>query len=301
MSSRRKVAKLKLLAQKEIDRTHRTLEYRPETFDHGARAEVGDAEKALLTAMQGEDFKSLDRELKGYKRAVDHYLPFHKTSIVREYVEAIGIALVLALIIRTFIIQAFKIPSGSMIPTLLVGDHIVVNKFIYGVPVPFREEKIFKFKDPQRGDIIVFKYPRDKTKDFIKRVVAIPGDTVRIEGHRVWINGKQLPLESDGDYEYKSVDKQNIKAQLYSESLGEVSHPILVENTTPGYVQGIPPALLSITVPEDKYFMMGDNRDRSNDSRVWGMVDRSLIKGKAMVIYFSWPAKQLLRFGKLVR
>ncbi|WP_456430753.1 signal peptidase I [Thermosulfuriphilus sp.] len=179
---------------------------------------------------------------------------------LREYAQAILLALILALFIRTFIVQAFKIPSGSMIPTLLVGDHILVNKFIYGVKNPLTRETWISFKKPKRGDVIVFIYPLDRHKDFIKRVIGVGGDVVEIVNKRVYVNGK--PLE---------------------EPYVIHTDPKII----PGEIQprdNMPP----VKVPAGYLFVMGDNRDQSYDSRFWGFVPLKDVKGKAFIIYWSW-------------
>jgi signal peptidase I len=183
-----------------------------------------------------------------------------KKGIVREYFEAILIAIVLALFIRTFIVQAFKIPSGSMKPTLLVGDHILVNKFIYGVKLPFFRITLIPVTDPKRGDIVVFKFPEDPDKDFIKRVIGIPGDVVEIRNKKIYLNHKPME-DSHGTY----VDPHVIPGSARPR-----------DNFGP------------VTVPSDSLFVMGDNRDHSYDSRFWGFVDMSDLKGKAFIIYWSW-------------
>lgn len=179
-------------------------------------------------------------------------------SRLRENIEAILVAVVLALIIRTFIVQAFKIPSGSMMNTLLIGDHILVNKFIYGVKIPFSGITLIPIKDPQRGDIVVFKYPKDPSKDFIKRVVGVGGDTVEIKNKRVYVNGQPV---QDKDY------------AVYSGSYSLDPR----QNNLP-----------RTKVPPNTLFVMGDNRDNSHDSRFWGFVDLKAVKGKAFIIYWSW-------------
>ncbi len=187
---------------------------------------------------------------------------FRKKSVFREYAEAAVIAVLLALFIRTFVVQAFKIPSGSMEPTLLVGDHILVNKFIYGVKLPYLRKTIIPVSDPQREDVVVFIYPVDKSKDFIKRVIGVPGDTIEMTGSRVLINGK--PFQDNHAFYADSRDKsgQNLNS---ASKIGPV------------------------TVPRDHFFVMGDNRDHSYDSRFWGFVPSEAIKGKAFIIYWSWP------------
>lgn len=181
-------------------------------------------------------------------------------STFREYAEAIGMALLLALFIRTFIVQAFKIPSGSMIPTLQIGDHILVNKLSYGIRIPFWEHYIVDFSRPQRGDVVVFIFPEDRTKDFIKRVIGVGGDTVEIHGKKIYINGKQI---DDPHAHFEGDDPQTV---------------------------GLPSRddFGPRTVPENHIFVMGDNRDRSYDSRFWGFVNLDDVRGKAFLIYWSW-------------
>jgi signal peptidase I len=196
-------------------------------------------------------FMSNDKEIK-------------RKSIYREYAEAIVIAVVLALIIRTFVVQAFKIPSGSMIPTLQIGDHILVNKFIY------------RFEKPERGDIIVFKYPKDPSRDFIKRLIGQPGDVLEIRDKRVYINGNPLT-------EPYTIHESN-DVSLYI--------PPNRDNFGP------------LTIPPGYFFVMGDNRDCSLDSRFWGLLDKDLIKGKAFIIYWSWDSEEKWvrwnRFAKML-
>ena len=180
-------------------------------------------------------------------------------SKFREYGEAIVVAVLLALFIRAFVVQAFKIPSGSMIPTLLVGDHILVNKFIYGIRIPFTDKKVFAFKEPKRGDVIVFIYPLDPSKDFIKRVIGVEGDTVLMKGKTVYING-----EPYDDPHARYVDDDPKKGAIARKNFGP------------------------ITVPQDSLFVMGDNRDRSYDGRYWNkFVALDQVRGKAFVIYWS--------------
>jgi signal peptidase I len=222
-------------------------------------------------------------------------------SVWREYLEAILIAVLLALFIRTFVVQAFKIPSGSMIPTLHIGDHILVSKMSYGVqwprdcrvgewfrlgplPVPmltcYSSQIAFSLGMPQRGDIIVFRFPEDEDKDFIKRAIGLPGDTVEVRNKTVFING--APLEEPYT---QHVDPTVLAHQIQPR-----------DNLGP------------ITVPPDSYFVMGDNRDQSMDSRFWGYVKFSKIKGKAFLIYWSWDGRGDMadwvhwgRIGKIIR
>ncbi|RMD83149.1 MAG: signal peptidase I [Candidatus Dadabacteria bacterium] len=182
-------------------------------------------------------------------------------SIWREYAEALGMAILLALFIRTFIVQAFKIPSGSMLPTLQVGDHLLVNKFIYGVRIPLLGKRLFAFHQPERGDVIVFIYPQDRSKDFIKRVIGLPGERVEIKNKVVYINGKKIP---DPHAYYQPIDPR--LARRPRDNFGPYEVP-------PGHV-----------------FVLGDNRDHSHDSRFWGSVPINDILGKAFILYWSWDS-----------
>jgi signal peptidase I len=195
-----------------------------------------------------------------------------KKKLLWEYVEAIITALILALLIRTFIVQAFKIPSGSMIPTLLIGDHILVNKFLYGTQIPFTDKKILIFREPEKGDIIVFKYPENPAKDFIKRVIATEGDTIEEKNKVVYVNGE--PVTETYAYHYD---------------------PTMHSDSDPRDTFG------QIRVPKDKIFVMGDNRDHSYDSRFWGFVDEKEVKGKAFIIYWSWDPDKWVRFNRIGR
>ena len=198
-------------------------------------------------------------------------------STFREYAEAILMALILALFIRTFIVQAFKIPSGSMIPTLAIGDHILVNKLSYGVRLPFLEKYLIDFGAPARGDVIVFIYPEDRSKDFIKRVVGVAGDNVEVRSKKVFINGQ-------------AVEDSYAHFEGYDPQLGGT---VNCDNYGPK------------VVPEGHVFVMGDNRDRSYDSRFWGYVNLSEVRGKAFLIYWSWDGidrwVRWERLGNLIR
>ncbi len=194
-----------------------------------------------------------------------------------EYAEAIIIAILIAFFIRTFIVQAFKIPSGSMKPTLLIGDHILVNKFIYGVKLPVIRKDLISISEPKRGDVIVFIYPEDRSKDFIKRVIGVGGDTIEIRNKKIFLNG--LPFQD--------------------------THGVYVDDfIIPGTIQprdNFGP----MTVPKGAVFTMGDNRDQSYDSRFWGVVDLKDVLGKAFIMYWSWNKEEhnvrWSRLGRLVR
>lgn len=195
-----------------------------------------------------------------------------RKGAIREYAEAILIALAIALVIRTFVVQAFKIPSGSMIPTLEIGDHILVNRFIYGFRIPYTRVRLLPFTTPQRGDVIVFVYPEDNSKDFIKRVVGVGGDTVEIRDKRVYVNGKP-----------------------WEDPYGVYTDPrVLPKSMDPRDNFG------PVKVPPDGLFVMGDNRDNSRDSRYWGFVHVGEVKGKAFLIYYSWDSSNHgIRWGRI--
>jgi signal peptidase I len=219
------------------------------------------------------------------------YPPAHKKSVVREYVEAFGIAIILALIIRTFFIQAYKIPSGSMEPTLLIGDHILVNKLDFGLRMPDSlfgakplsgiipyGQYVFRLEPIHRGDVVVFVFPPDPTKDFIKRVVGVAGDTVEVRGKSVYLNGRQM----DDPHAHYEPSESGV-------------------TITPRDHYG------PVVVPKGDVFVMGDNRDRSYDSRFWGFVPDNNVEGRAMVIYWSWDSDdnsflhiRWSRFGRII-
>ena len=195
-----------------------------------------------------------------------------KKSAIWEYAESIIIALILALVIRAFVVEAFKIPSGSMEPTLEIGDHLLVNKFIYGIRIPFTSIHLFPWKSPQRGDVIVFIFPLEPEKDFIKRVIGIGGDTVSIVNKKLYINGVEVPDPH----------------AVYRKDMALPGDDQKLDNFGP------------VTVPEGSLFVMGDNRDQSFDSRFWGFVPLKDVLGKAFTIYWSWNGQEsTVRWNRL--
>lgn len=191
-------------------------------------------------------------------------------SLVRELAEGLVTAVLVAFVLKLFIIQAFRIPSGSMIPTLDVGDQILVYKLAFGIRSPLGDQYWIRFHDPSRGDVVVFRYPKDETKDFIKRVIGLPGDHVAVRNKIVYINGKPL-----------------------TEHYVQYIQPL-------DFDQGVRDNMPDTVVPPGQFFVMGDNRDDSYDSRFWGFVDRRKILGKAMLVYWSWnTVGKSIRFDRI--
>jgi signal peptidase I len=195
-------------------------------------------------------------------------------SKFREFIEAVLMAVLIAGFIISFIVQAFKIPSGSMIPTLLVGDHLFVNKFIYGVKIPFIRKTIIPVSDPKRGDVVVFIYPADRSKDFIKRVIGVGGDKIEMKNKKLIINDQSYE-DPFGVYDDNTVYPAEVQPR---------------DNFGP------------LTVPQNSLFVMGDNRDHSLDSRFWGFVDLKDVQGKAFILYWSWDSEEKrVRWDRLAK
>jgi signal peptidase I len=195
----------------------------------------------------------------------------YRKSTLREYFESICVAVILALFVRTFVVQAFKIPTGSMENNLLIGDHLLVNKFVFAPTLSSWENRILPIDPIRRGDILVFKYPEDPDRDFIKRTIGLPGETVELKNKKVYINGK--PLE-------EPYVRFLLPPSQAKEGEADFTNFDVRENYGP------------VTVPPDHYFMMGDNRDNSQDSRYWGFMPRDYVKGKALFVYFSFGEEQ---------
>ena len=323
------------------------------------RADLEQRVDALDEALRKDDGDGVRRQLSGLETMLDEHLSFTRKSTLREYGESIGIAIIIALFLRAFVVEAFKIPSGSMIPTMEIGDHIFVNKFLYGVRIPFTRTKFFEYRAPKRGEVIVFINPCYPDKDFIKRIVAVGGDTVEMRCDVLYINGEPVPQElvADGDtclyWDYKEdidhwsqepcsrymetldgnrfealydrdrsnrdtsrvqkeADPRHVPSLLrgkrdfpslhYSppevprcsndpKFLGESDADALgrIEPSVPERSQheGVCAPNMRYVVPEGHVFVMGDNRDNSSDSRVWGPVPLENIKGKALFIWWS--------------
>ncbi|WP_456373994.1 signal peptidase I [Thiolapillus sp.] len=193
------------------------------------------------------------------------------------------------LLLRAFVVEPFRIPSGSMMPTLLVGDFILVNKFVYGLRMPVSKTKLVEIGEPERGDVVVFRYPKNPKLDYIKRLIGLPGDRIAYRNKTLYINGKVIPQEQIGTYHAVGSGMRSDGTLELRENLEGVQHSILVDTHRPDFPPGCYQlARGEITVPEGHYFVMGDNRDNSNDSRCWGFVPEKNLVGKAFMIWLSF-------------
>lgn len=258
----------------------------------------------LAAAAAERRWDDLPEALNQLDQKLDAHLAYGRKSTAREYAESIGIAVLVALFLRSFVVEAFRIPSGSMIPTLQVGDHIFVNKFIYGVRIPWTDIKLgMGWRKPERGEVIVFKFPRDPAKDFIKRIVGIEGDVIEVRQDILYVNGNPVErvkqskavCEYDDKVSEESERWEHRFCTAYRETLGRRSFTTI-------YDVGVPErSWPQVRVPPGNVFVMGDNRDNSHDSRYWGFVPASLIKGRAMVIWWSSGQPEGIRLKRMGR
>lgn len=207
--------------------------------------------------------------------------------VIVEYSKSFFPVILVVFLIRSFVVEPFKIPSGSMMPTLLAGDFILVNKFTYGLRVPILNNTFIEIDKPKRGDVFVFHYPPDPSIDYIKRVVGLPGDRIAYRNKQIFINGEPVELSLVGDYQYVTSGLNMVHAKLYQEQLGEVRHDVLIEDNSIS-IDG------ETEVPAGHYFAMGDNRDNSKDSRSWGFVPEDNLVGKAFLIWWNFD-----NFGRI--
>ncbi len=281
--------------------------------DHSSKVDSAAAGRVELMiretqrALEDSDYEELGGRVNDLKEAVDKHLLKFKKSKIRQNIESLLMAVLLALFIRAFIFQPFKIPSGSMIPTLLIGDHLLVNKFIYGVKIPFTDTLIIPpLSDIKRGDVVVFIYPnpeRDpskKNQHYIKRVVGLPGDSIDIKGRNLVINGVEVPLSYEGDYTL--MPGQDDIKDRYSENLFGNLHTVIYNKDKERTQKGTKIPVSKI--PEGSIFLIGDNRDNSRDSRWWGFAPLSNVVGKAFIIHLSINSNHnsfydIIRWGRI--
>jgi len=205
-----------------------------------------------------------------------------KEPLLIEYSKAFFPVILIVFVLRSFVVEPFRIPSGSMLPSLHIGDFILVNKFIYGVRLPVVDEKIISISSPDRGDVMVFRFPHDESINYIKRVVGLPGDQIEYRDKQLYINGEAIEREPAKEAKLVETGGRD-SVTHYHETLDHIEHSILTDTDKPS-------TNMSFSVPEDHYFVMGDNRDYSNDSRYWGFVPEENIIGKAFFIWFSWES-----------
>lgn len=287
-----------------LSRTNKILKKHGEFLNSEIAYEAAQKIRDCESAINQGGLKDIETAYFSLSKFTKKNLGIYEKSKLRQNLEVLIFALTLALLIRTFVVQPFKIPSGSMIPTLLIGDQLLVNKFVYGTKIPILGKTIFPLSEIQRGDVIVFKFPADRDSKvagsgvhYIKRVIGVPGDIVDIKNRQIYINGKILKQEYVGNYEYlddnipRSADEY--EQTFVSGTQSNVIYKNGLSSTTLGYTD------FPVTVPEENLFVMGDNRDNSYDSRFWGFVPIKNVSGKAFLIHWSWDFKNSNILGKV--
>jgi signal peptidase I len=273
-----------LEARHLLKEARRILKRKGDQIPGAVAATVRSAVQAVVDATQSGDVDRMRKANIALDEVMDDHLSFARKSTLREYAESIGVAIAVALLLRAFVVEAFQIPSGSMIPTLEVGDHIFVSKFSYGLSIPFTDMKVLKYAQPQRGDVIVFKFPNDHSTDYIKRVVGLPGDTVETRNNQLYVNGNEIHRERERRpcrYNESATAGDDHDCEYWVETLGSKVHQTILEPAHPA--QDHPRTVIA----PGEVFVMGDNRDNSYDSRKWGTVNMDLIKGRALIIWWS--------------
>jgi signal peptidase I len=300
---RRRLVQESKLLMRQARRILRKYEYRILDDEQERVREAIDG-LAKAVAANDRELEPLRLALVRLDERMDLHLGFARKSTLREYAESISVAVLIALFLRAFVVEAFKIPSGSMIPTLRVGDHIFVDKFSHGLRIPFTHIKFFDtLRLPKRGEVIVFIYPREPDKDFIKRIVGVGGDTVEVRDDILYVNGKPIPRRlAERGFRYLDFDEQTGQWQervcdLWEETVDGHPYQTIFDHDAEGHRSDFPPT----KVPPGEVFVMGDNRDNSHDSRYWGTVPLDHIKGQALVIWWSRGDKDGVRWYRLGR
>jgi signal peptidase I len=288
-STRRIVREAKHLAKE----TRKMLRRHGAKLDDDVREQIAELRHRLVKALEDRETDKIVRAFRKLDVQVERHLSFARKSTLREYTESIGVAVLIALLLRAFVVEAFKIPSGSMIPTLEVGDHIFVNKFVYGLRVPMTDRFVRHNAAPRRGDVIVFVYPQDEAKDFIKRIVGVEGDVLEMQDGVLFVNGREVERCPVRELAYQErneltgeVERQRGELFIETMDLGsdeEVRYHVLYNRVDEGTGEDWGPE----RVPPGQVYVMGDNRDNSHDSRRWGGVPLENIKGRAWVIWWS--------------
>ncbi|MFN3843343.1 MAG: signal peptidase I [Rehaibacterium terrae] len=254
----------------------------------------------LLSALTGGIWL-FDRLLFAKRRAARMARGEAREPVVVEYARSLFPVIFIVLLVRSFIAEPFRIPSSSMMPTLLIGDFILVNKFAYGLRLPVTHTRIVPLGQPERGDVVVFRYPVNPRQDYIKRIVGLPGDQIAYRDKTIYINGEPVAAEPVGRYIGVGSGRDMTGALLQRERLGGREHQILQRDNTPAFIRGDG----SWRVPEGHYFVMGDNRDNSEDSRFWGFVPEENLVGKAFVVWMNWDSRaggiDFSRIGMVIR
>lgn len=251
--------------------------------------QVEERTEILANTARGDDPAAIEHASQKLLSLLDKHLGGYRRPAWAESLESIGVAVLVALFLRAFVVEAFKIPSGSMIPTLAIGDQIFVNKYLYGIRVPFTSVRLVDFSVPERGEVVVFIFPGESREDYIKRVVGLPGDEIRIRRGVLYINDQPVERKRIGVANYWDRDAASgrwhtFEATAFEETLDDHTYTTLRDGRLSSFAADYGP----IIVPDGHVFVMGDNRDHSHDSRAWGAVPLENVLGRALFVWWSW-------------
>lgn len=287
MRGARNAAKLRLKESKKL------LRRAKDGVPAEVRKEIVASAEAVAAALHSKKIAKINKSTDRLGALLNKHLEPYRKPAWRESFESIGVAVIVALLLRSFVVEAFKIPSGSMIPTLAIGDQIFVNKYLYGIRVPFTWIRIVDFSIPERGEVIVFICPVPPNDDYIKRVIGRPGDEIAVRNSVVYVNGDPVPRRYLGTADHADRDSDGewslFSAERWEETLGEHTYTVLHDTDQLQTVGDFGPML----VPEGHLFMMGDNRDHSYDSRGWGVVPLENVLGRSLFVWWSWGKEGL--------